>query len=287
MLAKVIVHAETRHEAALRLALVLEQMTIAGVTTNRDFLVHALRHDGFLAGDTTTDFIDRYDLTAPSSGRAPASGGDDTALLAAAALFRQARSRREAGPLAFMRSGYRNSVMPPEQLILDDGVEERVVAYRSKRNGSFEVTPGAGAPPVTATLLGWSDTSIEAVIEGVRGRFDIVVSGAEWHVQGPGSRADFTERSRFPDTALGVVAGGQVAPMPGSIRAVAVAEGDRVEAGTALVIMEAMKMEHTVVAPEAGMVSDVRCAVGDQVDNGQVLVVVVPADGAEAIERTD
>ncbi|MGI9613583.1 MAG: biotin carboxylase N-terminal domain-containing protein [Acidimicrobiales bacterium] len=275
MLAKVIVHADTRREAALRLALVLERMTIAGVTTNRDFLVRALRNDGFLAGDTTTDFVERYALVGA------VAENDDVALLVAAALFRQANNRKKAGPLAFMRSGYRNSVMPPEQLILHDGAEERIVCYRSHRNGSFEITVGVETTPVVANIVGVSDSAIEAVIDGVRGRFDVVVSGAQWHVQGPNGRADFTERSRFPDTGHGTVAGGQVAPMPGSIRVVAVSEGDHVEAGAALVVLEAMKMEHTVVAPADGVVSEIRCAVGDQVDNGEVLVVLVPADAAD------
>ena len=275
MLAKVIVHAQTRREAALRLALVLERMTIAGVTTNRDFLVRALRNDGFLAGDTTTDFIEKYAVASTGNDRP----NDDGSLLAAAVLFRQAHNRVKAGPLAFMRSGYRNSVMPPEQLIFDDGDEERLVCYRSHRNGSFEITAGPETSPLVATVVDVSDSAVEAVIDGVRGRFDVVVAGERWHVQGPSGRADFTERSRFPDTGHGAVAGGQVAPMPGSIRVVAVSEGDHVEAGTALVVMEAMKMEHTVIAPDDGVVSEIRCAVGDQVDNGQVLVVLAPADG--------
>ncbi len=283
MLAKVIVHGPTRAEAALRLALVLERMTIAGVTTNREFLVRTLRHDGFLAGDTTTDFLDRHELAvAPLSTPTPDDDGRSR-LLAAAALHRQATNRRAAGPLAFMRSGYRNSVMPPEQLIFDDGDRDGVdgdggltVTYRSRRDGTFEITPGDGAAPVIGAVVDCSGTRLDAVIDGIRSRFDVIVAGSAWHVQGPLGRVDLVERSRFPETGHGSVAGGQVAPMPGAIRVVAVAEGDRVEAGAALVVMEAMKMEHTVIAPEAGVVTEVRCAVGDQVDNGQVLVVISP-----------
>ena len=59
MLSKVVSHAPTRNEAAGRLALALERLHLGGVRTNRDFLVETLRHPGFLAGDTTTDFIER------------------------------------------------------------------------------------------------------------------------------------------------------------------------------------------------------------------------------------
>jgi biotin carboxyl carrier protein len=62
--------------------------------------------------------------------------------------------------------------------------------------------------------------------------------------------------------------------MPGKVLTVHVASGDQVNAGQPLVIMEAMKMEHTITAPANSVVVEVRCAVGDQVDNGQVLVIL-------------
>ena len=275
MLAKVIVHGPTRREAAMRLAVVLERMTIAGVVTNRDFLVRALRSDAFLAGDTTTDFVDRVDLGAATE-RGPA---DDEALslYAAAVLYRQAVNRERARTLAFLRSGYRNSVLPPEQFILARDDHEVAVSYRSRRDGSFEVRVGDG-PSVEASLAAKSNGTIDAVIGGVRSRYDVIVSGDRWHVQGPMGRIDGVERSRFPDTGPGSVAGGQVAPMPGTIRLISVSEGDHVAAGQTLVVMEAMKMEHNVSAPEPAVVAEIRCSVGDQVDNGEVLVVLGPAD---------
>ncbi|MBT5756397.1 MAG: ATP-grasp domain-containing protein, partial [Acidimicrobiaceae bacterium] len=110
MLAKVIVHAPTRTEAASRLALVLDTMAIAGVTTNRDFLVATLRHEAFLAGDTTTDFIDRVQP------RTSVTVNDAllTQAATAAAMFGQEVNRSSAGVLGFLPRGYRNSSMPPE-----------------------------------------------------------------------------------------------------------------------------------------------------------------------------
>jgi 3-methylcrotonyl-CoA carboxylase alpha subunit len=71
--------------------------------------------------------------------------------------------------------------------------------------------------------------------------------------------------------------GGLVAPMPGRVIAVLVEDGKRVTAGTALVVMEAMKMEHTVTAPADGIVADIHCAVGDQVREGDELLKLTPA----------
>ena len=291
MLAKVIVHAPTRVEAARRLALVLERMTLAGVTTNRDFLVATLRHPAFIAGDTHTDFIERHQ---PGARFSPSPENLDAAL-AAAALWRQARNRSRATTLPFMRSGYRNSVMPPQELRFAFDGGEVAVRYRSLRDGSFLLdTTGtdpagnetAGTDPAStettknlmrAVVLDTSDeSSITVELDGRRGAYQVVVVGHRWHVQGRAGAVDLVELPLFPDIGGGGVAGAQTAPMPGVIRAVAVSVGDEVVAGQPLVVMEAMKMEHTLSAPAPATVTEVRCAVGDQVDNGAVLVVLEP-----------
>lgn len=79
---------------------------------------------------------------------------------------------------------------------------------------------------------------------------------------------------RFPDPSAAVHAGSLLAPMPGSVLRVLVETGTTVTAGEALIVLEAMKMEHTVAAPAAGTVTEVDVAAGDQVDTGQVLAVV-------------
>jgi propionyl-CoA carboxylase alpha chain len=287
MLAKVIATGPTRREAALRLALALERMTIAGVTTNRDFLAAALRHDEFLAGNTTTDFIDRVDLGVD------ATAGPEPHLLVALVLYRQSRNRAAAEALAFMPAGYRNAVMPPQEVRLVVDGTETPVRYHCRRGGvvdfwvgvsdadSDTASAGEGADaegPLTATVQACSGSSLDATIDGVRASYTVVSSGTDWHVQGPTGRLDAVELSPFPDPGGEAVAGGQLAPMPGAIRVVAVEVGDQVSAGQTLVIMEAMKMEHTVTAPEAAVVSEVRCRVGDQVDNGEVLVVLEPPE---------
>ncbi len=141
MLAKVIAAAPTRIEAALGLASALDRTRLGGVVTNRDFLSAVLRSEEFLAGDTTTDFIDRTGLaSAPSPTRAQFLH----AAAAAVALVSQARSRSQATALGFMTSGYRNSVMPDEVLPLtafdpSQGEVDVSVSYRRQRDGSFRL----------------------------------------------------------------------------------------------------------------------------------------------------
>ena len=135
MLAKVIVHAPTRREAALRLARVLETTRIQGITTNRDFLVNTLREPAFLAGDTTTDFIERI---APDRRRSIETEELVESAIAVA-MVAQGRRRDDAKVLNTIPSGWRNSVTPPETIRFTHGDEEITVDYRIQRGGNFAV----------------------------------------------------------------------------------------------------------------------------------------------------
>jgi biotin carboxyl carrier protein len=88
------------------------------------------------------------------------------------------------------------------------------------------------------------------------------------------SELALTELPRFPDAAAETVAGGCTAPMPGKVVKVLVAEGDPVSAGQTLLVLEAMKMEHTVRAPADGTLSRLAVSSGDQVDTGALLAVI-------------
>ena len=277
MLAKIIVHAPTRTEAANRLALVLDGMTIAGVTTNRDFLVATLRHQAFLDGDTTTDFIDRIQ---PLPAFDPSDDQLAEAALAAA-LFLQEGHRADAGALAFMSSGYRNSSMPAETTSFLFGERVVTVNYRGQRGGGFlvecstdDVQVGAAADcSVIDVDLAQGKVALETA--GVRSPYRVIDAGdASLVVHTPAGSVTMIVQPRFPDYGSVEVAGGQAAPMPGKVLSVHVQVGDAVVAGQTLVIMEAMKMEHTIAAPGDGVVSELRCEAGDQVDNGFVLVVL-------------
>jgi propionyl-CoA carboxylase alpha chain len=87
---------------------------------------------------------------------------------------------------------------------------------------------------------------------------------------------------RFTDPADAVASGSLLAPMPGTVVAVNVAEGDNVETGQAVLVLEAMKMQHTVAAPHAGTVTDLFVRPGDQVAAGEVLAVVATQEEGDA-----
>ena len=247
-------------EAALRLALALERSRIRGVTTNRDFLVATLRHPEFLAGRTTTAFIERTGVPLARAALRRKSCGPRPS---AAALSAQAEARPAAPVLHSLPSGWRNSVMPPERAVYHRGPDELEVTYRAQRDGGFAVAVGEWQASVVVHRVdgGWVDLEEG----GRRHRVHVARRGHQMWVQGPDGDVNLTAVPRFPEAEVEVVAGGLVAPMPGKVIAVEVAAGDAVAEGQLLMIVEAMKMEHRITAPHAGVVGEVRAHAGDQV----------------------
>ncbi|MGK2948072.1 MAG: biotin carboxylase N-terminal domain-containing protein, partial [Acidimicrobiales bacterium] len=273
MLAKVIAHGPTRAEAAGRLALALERLHLGGVTTNAAFLAATLRHPAFLAGDTTTDFLDRHHPAA-----APELSDPERARLAvAAALWRQGQRRADAPVLAGLPSGWRNARLPAQRTDLALGGDRIEVTYEAQRDGSFLVTVD-GDEPRSARVLGWSPTSIDVEVDGHRRPHRITAAGDRLLLQAARGTVELIELPRFSPPEAASAAGGLVAPMPGVAREVRVAVGDHVTAGQVLVVLEAMKMEHHITAPGDGTVTEVHVQADGQVHNGQVLLVLEPQE---------
>ena len=93
----------------------------------------------------------------------------------------------------------------------------------------------------------------------------------------PTARSSLRELPRFPSGEGALAEGALIAPMPGKVLELAVAEGATVGSGDVLIVLEAMKMEHELLAPAAGTVTELRVAEGDPVDAGAALAVMEPA----------
>ncbi|MEC7105588.1 MAG: biotin carboxylase N-terminal domain-containing protein [Pseudomonadota bacterium] len=266
MIAKVIVHAPTRREAAGRLARVLETTEIQGLRTNRDFLVATLRTPEFLAGDTTTDFIERVEPTRVRE----VSRQELIEAAIAVAMEAQAQRRANSRVLRGLPSGWRNSTMPMEVVSFQCGDAVIDVAYRLQRDGRFRLLCDEEEHFISPYECGSGIVDLDD--NGRRLQFSMQSHGSDWLVHSQSGDLVLTEQPRYPDTSLDANTGGLTAPMPGSVLATEVAAGASVSKGDLLLIMEAMKMEHRITAPRDGVVASVHVAVGDQVDNGQLLV---------------
>ncbi len=272
LLAKVIAHGRTRDEAADRLAAALRGLAVGGVTTNRDCLLAVLAHPQFRAGAIDTHFIAHH---LPAEARQRAIDAAAARVHATAAALDGPERRRRETPLPLpesIPSGWRNVRWRPQDVTyLIDGTPLEV-RYAAEGDGRFLVECGDRGGE--AVLLDWTAESLVLELDGIRRRFRVAVAGDTTWLHGPLGSATLVEQPRFPSQTADELASGCLAPMPGVVRQVLVAPGDRVEPGTVMVVLEAMKMEHPLVAHVAAVVKEVRVAIGEMVDPDAVMVVL-------------
>jgi propionyl-CoA carboxylase alpha chain len=256
MLAKVVAHAPTREQAARQLAGVLSRARIHGVRTNRDQLVAVLRDDRFLQGEVSTDLLPLVELVETPTGQAPAA-----AALALAEQAGRARAVQRGVPVA-----WRNVPSQPQITEFEGDV---TVEWRTGRDGYLldDVVVISTSP-----LGGGCAVVLEQ--GGVRTTYEATITGDRVDVDWPGGHAAYTRKPGFVDPAAVLASGSLLAPMPGTVVSVAVEQGQRVDAGQTVLVLEAMKMQHTVRAPGAGRVTQLDVQPGAQVAAGEVLAVV-------------
>ncbi|MEK6721775.1 MAG: biotin carboxylase N-terminal domain-containing protein [Chloroflexota bacterium] len=255
MLAKIIAHGKDRDEALARLAGALDDTLVLGLTTNLRFLRWLVREPAVLSGQARIDTLERI---------WPPDGWEDRAAAPDAAWQRAAR--------------------------LLAGTTGRAAA-----TGSAAATPWTGGwrtnAPAAVSVSAVS-VSVDDVVRVVRldpsaaVAREAVPTADEVHVDVGGRSVAFRLASppdvdRAARSALAHARGGAggdvVAPMPGSVLAVHVSNGDSVEMGQPIVTIEAMKMEHVVAAPVSGLIGDIAVRATDQVGRGQILALITPS----------
>ncbi|SDI50141.1 acetyl/propionyl/methylcrotonyl-CoA carboxylase subunit alpha [Pseudomonas panipatensis] len=258
MLAKLIAWGENREEARQRLLAMLVETAVGGVKTNLAFLRRVLAHPAFAAAELDTGFIGRHqDDLLPASGELPPLFWH-----LAGEAWVQSEAARVRGDDAHSpwsaQDGWRSGLPGETDLHLNARGESQVVRLRH-----------VGGQRAARLIGEW----LEVEFDGLRRRHLAIRHGdslyLEWH-------GELLKVSRFDPIAEAEAAhahhGGLTAPMNGSIVRILVEPGQAVEAGTALVVLEAMKMEHSIRAPHAGVVKSLSCSEGELVAEGTALV---------------
>jgi propionyl-CoA carboxylase alpha chain len=269
MLGKLVAWAPDRAEAARRLASALARARIHGLVTNRDLLVRTLRHPEFLAGRATTAFLDRFRdelVTSPDAAEVRRLSA------LAAAVAGSAANRERASVLAGMPNGWRNLPSGPQRSAYRVGEERIEVAYRHTRDGLI----ADGYDRVA--LVAAHPSRVVLDVGRVRHTFEVATYGDIVEVDSVLGAVALRRLPRFAPAEPPVALGSLLAPMPGTVARVMVAVGEAVRAGTPLLVLEAMKMEHQLVAPQAGVVGTIHAEPGRQVEPGAVLVMLEVAE---------
>jgi 3-methylcrotonyl-CoA carboxylase alpha subunit len=273
MVAKLIVHGDTREQALARLDDALAQTHIVGLATNVQFLRRVLRSESFAGANLDTALIERE--------RAALFGQDEVGLpLAVAAAVAQTllaeRAAEGADPFS-KTDGWRSHGICARRFAFDY-LGERVAATLSyQRDADLQLTVGEGAQAVAGKLQfaprQGGDWALDIHFGRQRSLATVYLDGERVELFTPQGAAQLVEIDLLAHAGdSGAEAGRLTAPMPGKMVAFLVAAGERVAQGQPLAVMEAMKMEHTIAAPAAGVVTELLYAVGDQVGDGAELL---------------
>lgn len=265
MLAKVITHAKTRSDAALKLAKTLESSHIGGVITNRDYLVSILRSEDFLKGNTTTDFVDRVELTKTQN------LNQDQIIHAAmiASVWLQEVNRFNDLTLGHLPSGWTNGRLPKNSQKFLYLNEEVSISYKLGRDNIFCLNDS-----FSAYVHDCYQDGIDIEINNRRNFSMITSSKNQIIVNMPFGDVNLELIPKFHIPEEKIIEGSLVAPMPGKVIDLKVKKGSKVKSGDTLVILEAMKMEQSIKASKDGVIDEVFISKGDQVENGAVLMVM-------------
>ncbi|GAA1528545.1 acetyl-CoA/propionyl-CoA carboxylase biotin carboxyl carrier protein [Microbacterium ginsengiterrae] len=265
MLAKVISWGADREQARRRLVAALGETAVFGVVTNVEFLRMLLELPDVVAGRLDTDLIAR-ELEGFSFARA------EDRDFAEAALILDAAATRDTGPWA-RRDGWRLGDPVPRRYALRAGDEARTVSV----GGAGVLTVGIDAHEQSAGVVFLDDTRVSVDIGGSVRTFSALRGEESVSLLRDGAVIDIgIERARHAADAAGQADPQLISPMPGTVVVARVADGDTVQVGDEIVVVEAMKMEHVVRSAVAGTVS-LRVAPGETVSRGQTLAVVTPA----------
>ncbi|CAB3670743.1 acetyl/propionyl/methylcrotonyl-CoA carboxylase subunit alpha [Achromobacter aegrifaciens] len=283
MIAKLIVHGADRDQARARMLQALAQTQAVGVQTNVAFLSRLMQDSAFAAADLDTGLIERQRATLLPEPQAASPA--TLALACAAVLVRQglaqpgaAGGKQPADPWD-SRDGWRLGGRYQRQLQWVDNGETRHVTV-ARQGGAWTLDSGTGPQAFLWRAHASANPNLayglRITLDGHESAGTVVLHAEKAHVFGEGGVhvLDLYDPLAHSQDTQGEHGGGLTAPMPGKIISISVKAGDTVEKGQPLLVMEAMKMEHTISAPADGKVSEVFYGVGDQVAEGAELVAI-------------
>lgn len=264
MLSKVISWAPNRTDACLQLATALEKSCIGGVKTNKDFLVECIRHPEFLAGNTTSDFIE---IQSPNRKKV-LNDHDKNNLMIAGALWVSQTNIKNKNKLRFIKHSWTNGRLPHQNISFQFENEIHQIKYSYINKESISILEK------NVEIISFDNEMLECVIDDMRSQYQIYRDEDRLFVFDSFNDIQLKVLPRFVDPSTSSIEGGLLAPMPGKISEVLIKKDQKVKAGQSLMIIEAMKMEQTIKSPNAGKISKIMVKKGQQVENGESLLVI-------------
>ena len=266
MIAKLIVHADTREQALARLDEALAQTHIVGLATNVQFLRHVVKSGSFSRANLDTALIEREQ--AVLFHQEPV-GLAQAAAAAVAQTLLDEQTLQGNDPFS-RRDSWRSHGIATRRFQFEFGGASQEAELVYLHDGAVVLTVGGNSGPLAFARSG---AGIDLRYAGQRQTVTVYSAGELDHIFTARGATQILATDLLAHAGEGVAEGGRLtAPMPGKVVSFAVKAGDKVSKGQALAVMEAMKMEHTIVAPADGSVAELLYAPGDQVAEGAELL---------------
>jgi 3-methylcrotonyl-CoA carboxylase alpha subunit len=280
LLGKVIAWAPSRTAAAGKLATALDQIFCAGVRTNERWLARILRAPEFLEARHSIAFLETHARQFADGAQSEPLAERRAAAFAALAL-QAGPTTGVAQPLAAANpwaasDGFTPNLPGIVQFSVLLRGQERAVAIQSGPRDAMTISVDGN--PVSVSHVVRTGGALAATVDGLRVNARAFVYEIHVHVWLDGQHYDFLyEDPRSKEFSASASRGSLTTPLPGVVAAVVVSAGQVVAAGDVLMVIEAMKMEHTISAPFAGTVETLHFARGDRVPEGSALLELTPA----------
>lgn len=274
MIAKVIVHGRSRAEALGALRRALRESLVAGVVTNLGFLKRLCDEPDFVSGDVDTGLIARA-LDRLTNQAVPPR---DVLAVAAIGALGVARPRDDGDPWSRL-VGWRHFSDARQFALLEWGGRLLDIRVSARGGNAFNVFDDGS--PLSVDVLDCDGVAMRIAIAGRISNAKVVEHRDSLTIQYAGETYAFGLPDRLAELAVAEDATSDriLSPMPGLVKAVLVSTGCQVAKGQAMIAIEAMKMEHTLVAPRDGTIAAVAVSPNDHVESGGLLVTLEPEDG--------
>lgn len=259
MVAKIIAYGKTRSDAARLLARAVEDTVLLGVNSNKQFLANLLRNPVFVSGDTSTAFIDQH--FSDDISLKPATADAESLTIAAALILHRHHD-----------AGWHTGLAGATPLHLQTGEITHKLSI-SSRVDQLSVSHGDNNTCITVLEVGAD--SIRYELDGVRRRCHYARAGNTLYLDRANGNLAIVDITHAAPASADADGDGLLrAPMDGAIVALLVKEGDRVQKGQTLAVMEAMKIEHQLKANRDGVVASLSVSEKQQVKKRQQLLLV-------------